>query len=337
MPSVGLDFAGRGLVRAALAELAQEVGNLPHQLRQALHIDSAAPPAVEVFRQEIQLVMSVLPNIVNAKSPPVAVTLSERSISLVRTALALKRRSQARHVQRSQLAVADALYSAELAKLVEPLDTLLNAPYLRATIPAERPRLMTFLTKRAADNVQAEVKLREPEYDPKHETLLSAALLQDDVGTMRQQCEQRRRALAVVFVDLDDFKTFNTDLGEVKVDQLVLPPVLRAVESIVFGHGRAYRHGGDEFVLLLPNHTPRAILDLASHLRSELNQLDFPSTTRKASMSAGVWITSPESHLTDAELVELAARAKTRANQAGKGRTAIWIERGSEFDELIDE
>jgi len=108
----------------------------------------------------------------------------------------------------------------------------------------------------------------------------------------------------------------NTELGEVIVDLLVLPRILAAVESAAYGHGRAYRHGGDEFVLLVPNATLEVISSLVRQLKRAVEALTVDDTTFIPKLSAGVWITVPCSHLTANELVVRASEAKAQSKAA---------------------
>ena len=48
------------------------------------------------------------------------------------------------------------------------------------------------------------------ETDPKHQILLSAALMARDISVYRSHCEDRRLPFAIVYADVDDFKAFNT-------------------------------------------------------------------------------------------------------------------------------
>src|SRR6516162_9933128 len=54
--------------------------------------------------------------------------------------------------------------------------------------------------------------------------------------------------LAIAFLDIDDFKTFNTKYGETKIDLNLLPRFMQALEAHVYHHGHAYRQGGDEYL-----------------------------------------------------------------------------------------
>ena len=61
---------------------------------------------------------------------------------------------------------------------------------------------------------------------------------------------REKRSLAVIFLDLDDFKTINDSLGHAAGDE-VLVEVARRLDSTIRGTDTAARFGGDEFAVLL--------------------------------------------------------------------------------------
>lgn len=62
----------------------------------------------------------------------------------------------------------------------------------------------------------------------------------------------RKTLLALMFIDLDDFKHFNDDYGHACGDE-VLKYVAESIREIVSDQGFAGRYGGDEFVVCLNN------------------------------------------------------------------------------------
>lgn len=261
--------------------------------------------------------------------------LSPDELRLLRTALSLKRRATAEQVQQAQQNVVSASLSRSLASLLHPLDGLLRDPSLVRVSPRPVPSLASFLSPEGRHGKDFEPSLAEEVRDPKHRILLSPSLIVGDLNVFRKRCEDRGLPLAVVFADLDDFKAFNVELGEGLVDRLILPQILSAVESASLGHGRAYRHGGDEFVLLFPNANLEVVESLVRQLKICIESLTFDGTALVPRLSAGVWIAAPTSHLTALELVDRASEAKKASKVAGKSRITIRLETGSEFSERI--
>jgi len=76
-------------------------------------------------------------------------------------------------------------------------------------------------------------------------------LLQDRLGQAIELARRQGRQLAVMFMDLDQFKHINDSLGHAVGDQL-LQSVAQRLVACVRHSDTISRQGGDEFVLLLP-------------------------------------------------------------------------------------
>jgi len=259
---------------------------------------------------------------------------SDEQRSILRVGAALHRRAVAERVEAVQSRFATPEQIASVEQAVKPLDDLLSSVLLQHVNPCPLPRLATYVTVQGRNFPTAE--LSAVETDPKHQILLSAALMARDISVYRRHCEDRRLPFAIVYADVDDFKAFNTAKGEVYVDRLVLPPILNAVEVACYGHGRAYRHGGDEFVLLLPNATKDLAVLVATQVARSVADVRLEGLPQPR-LSIGVWITHPESHLTATELVDEAASAKRNSKDLGKNRITVRVERASHYDETVYE
>jgi diguanylate cyclase (GGDEF)-like protein len=86
-----------------------------------------------------------------------------------------------------------------------------------------------------------------------HDSLTSLpnqALFRDRLGHALARAERIRSHLAVLFIDLDNFKTLNDSLGHTVGDQLLVA-VTERLQACVRTCDTAARLGGDEFVILL--------------------------------------------------------------------------------------
>jgi diguanylate cyclase (GGDEF)-like protein/PAS domain S-box-containing protein len=118
---------------------------------------------------------------------------------------------------------------------------------------------------------QAEARVHHMAYHDSLTGLPNRALLADRLDRAMLAAQRSDRGLAVMFIDLDRFKTINDSLGHMTGDQL-----LKEVASRLCGSVRASdtvaRLGGDEFVVLLPgirnadesSHVAQKIIDTLS-------------------------------------------------------------------------
>ena len=80
------------------------------------------------------------------------------------------------------------------------------------------------------------------------------------------------RQLALIIVDLDDFKRVNDELGHQYGDR-VLQEVAGALMGSVRGHDVVVRHGGDEFSVIAPETGRPEAEALAERLRDSVGEL----------------------------------------------------------------
>lgn len=98
------------------------------------------------------------------------------------------------------------------------------------------------------------------------------------------------RPLAIVFLDADHFKQFNDTHGHATGDR-VLIQLGRILRELVDMPGLPCRYGGEEFAIILPNHSRRDAAMLAEKLRQVVEETPVTSErgeTLKVTISVGV-------------------------------------------------
>ena len=129
---------------------------------------------------------------------------------------------------------------------------------------------------------------------------------------------------AVIYLDIDDFKTLNTELTETVVDEFVLPPLHSLLNACVNRVGFAYAEGGDEFTALLPNASREVGIAFGETIRAAIESLRFSEAVAQVRVTASVGIAHDHPGQLDSELVKHANEAKRFAKRGGKNCVAIW-------------
>ena len=119
------------------------------------------------------------------------------------------------------------------------------------------------------------------------------------------------RSLALCLIDVDDFKRINDRFGHPVGDQ-----VLVEVATCLRHGGEAFRIGGDEFALLLPEHGEESARAVAEAVLARIDRAGH-SHGGAVTASAGFAI-FPEGGMERAELVRAADSALYRAKGDGK-------------------
>lgn len=145
------------------------------------------------------------------------------------------------------------------------------------------------------------------------------ALMLDRLTGAIALARRRGTCLAVVFVDLDEFKQSNDTLGHPVGDE-ILKLVAMRLQSVVRDSDTVSRHGGDEFLVLLAEVTN--VYDATQIARKMLAALAMPTRVGEhtVSLSASLGIaTFPEDGEDPATLIKVADAAMYRAKRAGGG------------------
>jgi diguanylate cyclase len=139
----------------------------------------------------------------------------------------------------------------------------------------------------SAQRDRAEDALR---FEATHDSLTGLPNRREFVATVERHLSQQHRC-AVLFCDLDGFKSVNDRLGHQAGDDLLVE-LARRLRTIERGNSMVSRFGGDEFVIMVPDPTD-ANIEIASQCVAKA--LSHPIVVRGQSVTLGASIGLAES------------------------------------------
>ena len=181
-------------------------------------------------------------------------------------------------------------------------------------------QLLTVLDNQAL-NRRLAAMVGDLEHQAFHDGLTSLpnrALFRERVGHALRRRSQAGTPLALLFIDLDDFKTVNDELGHAAGDDLLVA-VAGRLQTCVRGEDTVARLGGDEFAILLeqaPSH--EVAVRVAGRILESMGP-PFPLQGHQVQVGASVGVTVSQAADVDAVLRE-ADVAMYTAKARGKGR-----------------
>jgi len=167
---------------------------------------------------------------------------------------------------------------------------------------------------------EAEEELRHQAFHDSLTGLANRALFTDRLEHALQRQPAGSIGAAVLFLDLDDFKTINDSLGHLAADQLLratgdrIKSVLRSADTVA-------RFGGDEFAVLLDEVVHPSIAARTADRIAQALATPFTVGDRELFVSASIGIAigcDPE------ELLRAADVAMYRVKAGGKGHHAFY-------------
>lgn len=168
-----------------------------------------------------------------------------------------------------------------------------------------------------------------------HDTLTglpNRSLLNDRLARALTASQRYRHSFCVLFIDLDHFKEINDRMGHQAGDAVLIEASRRMLACLRAADTLA-RHGGDEFVALLPeNGTLDGGLAVAEKIRAALCQ-PFALAEGQAQISASVGVVMCPEHGNDLDvLMAHADAAMYAAKAAGRNTIATWNPHDSNQD-----
>lgn len=127
--------------------------------------------------------------------------------------------------------------------------------------------------------------------------------------------------LSLLLLDIDDFKVFNDSYGHLKGDK-VLIKLGKIIISCLRKMDTAYRYGGEEFTVILPETSNKEAIVVAERIRSAVEYEKFlPEPGKTASISISVGVTEYANNESISSLIQRADKAMYLSKD--KGRNCI--------------
>ena len=141
-----------------------------------------------------------------------------------------------------------------------------------------------------------------------------------------QRLLRYHRDFSVIMVDIDDFKEINDNYGHHEGDS-VLKSIAFIIKENIRENDYAFRLGGDEFLILLPETNEEKAYHLAERMRSEIENIKLQSTTYTYRISSSFGISQFIENDVNLEAVaKRADEALYQVKNSGKNRVETWRE-----------
>jgi len=152
--------------------------------------------------------------------------------------------------------------------------------------------------------------------------LLNRRYLSNRLEEELLRSERHGRFLSLLMVDIDGFKGYNDTFGHPIGDKALkatAESILRCVRSVDI----AFRYGGDEFVIILPETGKTLAVSIAERLRSDVAEIELPPGGLTLTISIGIASYPEDGKISDL-LLENVDKALYFAKNRGGNRIEVF-------------
>lgn len=152
--------------------------------------------------------------------------------------------------------------------------------------------------------------------------LLNHQAVEEALSREFARAERGQQPLAVTLIDIDHFKRVNDSYGHVVGDQ-VLRSFARMLQQRLRKSDLIGRHGGEEFLVALPNTSVIEARTLIDTIRQSFAALRHHGPAGLFSVTFSAGIAGYPQHRSQAEAIQAADAALYRAKRAGRNRVVV--------------
>jgi two-component system, cell cycle response regulator len=207
--------------------------------------------------------------------------------------------------------------------LIKPVDSF--AVQTRLVAAQRVTELHTKLAHTQAELEKANLELLEQSLTDELTGLGNRRRMEEDLARTHARAIRMGRTYGVALFDIDHFKFYNDHYGHIAGDE-TLRQVATCIDLVVRAGECAYRYGGEEFLLLMPDCEPtESIFVTGERIRQVLVEAAIPHAARPSgpslvTLSGGVSCWTPGTPLSALDVIEQADEALFRAKSAGRNR-----------------
>jgi diguanylate cyclase (GGDEF)-like protein len=186
-------------------------------------------------------------------------------------------------------------------------------------------RLRRVLKERSLtrERVQMLEKLKRLSITDGLTNLYNSRHFHNQLKTEIERTTRYQRPLSLLLLDIDQFKKFNDSYGHLEGDK-VLVRLGQVIKSCLRKMDSAYRYGGEEFTVILPETEGAEAATVAERIRSAVEGEEFfPSDSNGAlTISVSVGVTEYHANEETSVFVQRADKAMYASKQSGRNRVS---------------
>lgn len=138
------------------------------------------------------------------------------------------------------------------------------------------------------------------------------------------RAKRHKRNFSVILLDLDYFKKFNDTFGHLAGDQ-ALKKVAKLIVKQIRTTDYAFRYGGEEMALILPETSKKSALILGEKIRLAIQKQEFIEAQEAINLTVSLGIASFPSDATSIDkLVQAADAALYQAKEKGRNCSVLY-------------
>ncbi|UYO73285.1 diguanylate cyclase [Halomonas qinghailakensis] len=156
--------------------------------------------------------------------------------------------------------------------------------------------------------------------------LANRAWLEKQLEERFALCNEQRRTMSVIFIDLDHFKVLNDRYGH-QAGDLILERFGKTLASLIRKGDLAGRYGGEEFLIILPDETSQTAKQLAERIELHLKEQPMLTVDQEAlyiTASMGIACLSDGNFRNERDLIDAADQSMYFIKRSGRRGISVY-------------